>query len=152
MPYAKFVPENNPADAIDVEVAAGEDEGDVLVVDGPRHFLQGTLNSPQGVDMRVVKEPLVVVVLNPVAVFKFEYFSLPTCIVHLLCRVQSYEVNLESSPAIPDVHGKAVTVVLDARGHGEEGETARVAVLVIGAAPIVVEAVHEDTAVVDLEI
>ena len=43
-----------------------------------------------------------------------------------------------------------MTVVVDARGHGEEGDPAGVAVLVVGAVSVVVEAVHEDAAVVNL--
>ena len=53
-------------------------------------------------------------------------------------------------PAIPDVHGDAVAVVVDAGGDGEEGEAAGVAVLVVGAVSVVVEAVHEDAPVVNL--
>ena len=53
-------------------------------------------------------------------------------------------------PAIPDVHGDAVAVVVDAGGDGEEFEAAGVAVLVVGAVSVVVEAVHEDAPVVNL--
>ena len=59
-------------------------------------------------------------------------------------------VWFESDPAVPDIHGDAVTVVVDARGHGEEGDPAGVAVLVVGAVSVVVEAVHEHAAVVNL--
>ena len=55
-------------------------------------------------------------------------------------------------PAIPDVHGDAVAVVVDAGGDGEEFEAAGVAVLVVGAVSVVVEAVHEDAPVVNLTI
>ena len=50
LPYPIFVPEHNPADVIDIEVAVREDEGDILVADGPGNLLQGTLDPPQGVD------------------------------------------------------------------------------------------------------
>ena len=53
-------------------------------------------------------------------------------------------------PAIPDIHGDAVAVVVDAGGDGEEFEAAGVAVLVVGAVSVVVEAVHEDAPVVNL--
>ena len=46
-------------------MAVGEDEGDVLVVDGPRDLLQGALDPPQGVHVLIMKEPLVVVAVNP---------------------------------------------------------------------------------------
>ena len=57
---------------------------------------------------------------------------------------------MKGDPAVPDVHGDAVAVVVDAGGDGEEFEAAGVAVLVVGAVSVVVEAVHEDAPVVNL--
>ena len=99
-----------------------------------------------------MKEPLVVVVFNPGVRFKFVLTFLKTYLSEISRQVigKEYKIGFESDPAIPDIHGDAVAVVVDSRGNGEEGDPAGVAVLVVGAVSVVVEAVNEHAPIVNL--